>query len=435
MNETKNAKRGKRENVNQTPDGRWRYRVMGTYADGTKERISGCAPKDRNTKTAAREAMQAHLARMRLESSPTKEDVRNDNRAPAAAAEGAQAEARPSLASVAKPAMPTVNEFEPIYMARSAADNKEITVETKETSLKHIRRLVGHIPVDKFDYATTETFRQDLLKTRNSRVKYEVRTLALGYVNNVLKVFRNMINMAAEWYHFPPPKVPYAKRPREAESKFDFLTIEEYPAFVKAAGWCPRHQAMVVLAVDTGMRRGELLGLMRDRVDLENRTAHVCDNYVMGRGGKARTGLPKNKKARTMELSEAACAVLSAIMASHPHARVFCDDRGGPLSPSKIGRDLKKTAMRAKRERRGSTFGWHVLRHTFASHLAMRGAKLGKLQELLDHADIKTTMIYAHIVRGGGDAVKLLNERPGNDAVMGELARVWQKNDATPLAA
>lgn len=443
MSETKNAtQRRKRDNVYQTSDGRWRYRVMGTYADDSRVRISGCAPKDQNTKTAARQAMQAHLARMRFESPPPdtapvdaagkKEEPRNDNQAPGATAEGSASVTSPSLTVVTKRPIHTVNEFKAIYMAKCAADNKEITIETKEDAFVHICRLVGDTPVDGFDYATTESFRQALLRTRNGHVKCEERPISVTTVNNVLKVFRNMIYMAAEWHKFAPPKVPYAKRRNEEELDFDFLTFEEYARFIDAARWCRRHQTMVILAADTGMRRGELLGLHRDRIDLVNRSVYVCENYVKGRRGKGRTGLPKNGKPRTLPLTERATVALTEYLATHPHTRVFCNADGSPLDRDKIRGDLYKTCERAKL---GRKFGWHVLRHTFASHLVMRGLPLKALQELLDHADIRTTMIYAHVAKGmARDAVKLLDARPTGPATEEDLAKVWQKTDATPLA-
>lgn len=53
--------------------------------------------------------------------------------------------------------------------------------------------------------------------------------------------------------------------------------------------------------------------------------------------------------------------------------------------------------------------GWHSLRHTFASHLAMRGITMIALQQLLDHSSISTTMIYAHLSQSVlTNAIKLL---------------------------
>ena len=58
-----------------------------------------------------------------------------------------------------------------------------------------------------------------------------------------------------------------------------------------------------------------------------------------------------------------------------------------------VGEALWRAADRAGLGR----IGWHVLRHTFASHLVMRGASMKQVQKPLGHADIKMTMRYAHL--------------------------------------
>jgi site-specific recombinase XerD len=94
---------------------------------------------------------------------------------------------------------------------------------------------------------------------------------------------------------------------------------------------------------------------------------------------------------------------------SHRHLRgelVFCTDAGRMLTANECKHPLWRALKRASLRQ----IGWHVLRHTFASHLVMRGATLKAVQELLGHADIRMTMRYAHLSASARrEAVELLD--------------------------
>jgi integrase len=109
-------------------------------------------------------------------------------------------------------------------------------------------------------------------------------------------------------------------------------------------------------------------------------------------------------KSREIPLND---KVLTALK-RHRHLRgelVFCDE-GGRMLPKVCKWPMWSACKKAGLRR----IGWHVLRHTFASHLVMRGAPLKAVQELLGHSTIEMTMRYAHLspdVRR--DAVRLLD--------------------------
>ena len=91
---------------------------------------------------------------------------------------------------------------------------------------------------------------------------------------------------------------------------------------------------------------------------------------------------------------------------------MFCDGDGHMLSKGACKWPLRRACRRAGLRR----IGWHVLRHSFASHLVMRGAPLKAVQEMLGHSTIEMTMRYSHLspdVRR--DAVRLLDDAVPSD--------------------
>jgi integrase len=166
------------------------------------------------------------------------------------------------------------------------------------------------------------------------------------------------------------------------------------------------------------MRRGELVALRWQDVDLE--AGKVLVRQTIWRGI---IGLPKNHKPREIPLSANVVAMLKA----HRHLRgplVFCDAGGEYLRVNKLNRVMEAACKRAGLRH----IGWHVLRHTFASHLAMRNVPLKAVQELLGHASIQMTMRYAHLSPTVSRSAVDLLESPA-------VAAGWQRTNENSLVA
>jgi integrase/recombinase XerD len=129
---------------------------------------------------------------------------------------------------------------------------------------------------------------------------------------------------------------------------------------------------VIVLAMETGMRKGEIFGLERPRV-------------VFSRG-VIQLEMTKNGTRREIPMRQAVYDVLSEVLAALPtsETRLF---RGS------IRKAFESALERAQIE----DFRFHDLRHTFASWFMMRGGSIYALQQILGHKDIKQTMRYAHL--------------------------------------
>ena len=138
---------------------------------------------------------------------------------------------------------------------------------------------------------------------------------------------------------------------------------------------------MVLLSLNTGLRRGELFGLRWADIDLPHEMLTV-------RGPKAKSG-----NTRHIPLNEEARVVLEVWRAStvNPEALVFPARDGGPLD------NVRSSWAGVLRAAGVERFRWHDLRHTFASRLIMAGVDLNTVRELLGHSSYQMTLRYAHL--------------------------------------
>lgn len=300
--------------------------------------------------------------------------------------------------------VPTFAEFAARFMATyAAANNKASEVEAKSSILRvHLLQAFGTCTLDRIGVAEVEEYKASKLEANMARKS----------INNQLTVLRKILATAVEWRVIT--SVPQIKWLRTAAPEFDFLTFEEASRLISAAA--PDWRAAITIAIRTGLRQGELRALRWSDVDLD------AGRIVVRRAvWRDIISTPKNGRAREIPLSKQAVAALR----EHPR-------RGDVVFSAPDGSMLSKGAMRwplwnACKGAGLRRIGWHVARHTFASHLVMRGAPLKAVQELMGHSTIEMTMRYAHLSPDARrDAVQLLDVKEA-------VTLVWSTSKGTLL--
>lgn len=148
---------------------------------------------------------------------------------------------------------------------------------------------------------------------------------------------------------------------------------------------------MVLLSINTGLRRGEIFHLNWESINFNTKTLTV-------NGGKAKAG-----QTRHIPLNDEAILTLTK-WGNKNNGLVFPNKDGDPLD------NIKKSWGSLLKDAKITKFRWHDLRHHFASSLVMVGVDLNTVRELLGHADIRTTLRYAHLApEHKAEAVNLLN--------------------------
>lgn len=137
---------------------------------------------------------------------------------------------------------------------------------------------------------------------------------------------------------------------------------------------------MILLSINTGLRKGELLGLAWNNINFDLATLTVAGEIA------------KSGKTRYIPLNEEAIHVLKAWRKQTNGTLLIFPNKDG-----KQFNEIKKSWATILKIAEIEDFRWHDLRHHFASKLAMAGVDLNTIRELLGHADIKMTLRYAHL--------------------------------------
>lgn len=219
--------------------------------------------------------------------------------------------------------------------------------------------------------------------------RYKAKALDEGVsrktINNRLMIFNKCVWTAYEWLALPgsPPAIRWLKY---VPTVADYLSPDECSLLLSCAEGTVHE--MLLTALRTGMRQGELKGLQWSSIDWQSGSITVqhsrCD-YT----GELLS--PKNNRPRHIPMDADLQEIL--LKRRQDTGYVFVDVDGRPFDGKRLQRRLDAISKKAGLRK----IGWHTLRHTFASHLVLRGVPITAVQMLLGHASISTTMRYAHL--------------------------------------
>ncbi|MBI1805090.1 MAG: site-specific integrase [Ignavibacteriae bacterium] len=288
------------------------------------------------------------------------------------------------------PPEPSFREFsEKWYKTYVLTNNKYSTQTGKRSVLNvHLVPFFANMKLKEISSMHIEQFKA---------AKLEVGLAPLS-INGQLLILGKCLRCAQEWGELE--KVPKIKALKVPPQKFDFFSREESDRLLSAIA-DPMWYGMVLLAIRTGLRVGEIMGLEWSDVDIAAGKLAVRKSIVRGI-----VSSPKNNRERYLPLTPQLCNALSKIPRSN--GLLFQTKNGNPLRYHRLRKTLARFCKRAGLR----TIGWHRLRHTFASQLVGSGVSLKATQELLGHSDIRMTMRYAHLAPSALREAVLVLDQP-----------------------
>ncbi|MBI2061982.1 MAG: tyrosine-type recombinase/integrase [Nitrospirae bacterium] len=198
-------------------------------------------------------------------------------------------------------------------------------------------------------------------------------------VNRELTTLKHLFTKAVEWGELESSVAHKVKPLKRPPGRLRYLTLEKGKTLLAEcrASSSPHLYAVVLTAMHTGARRGELLSMTWEQVDSTNRAIKIIGT--------------KNGTVRVVPMTNEVKECLSSLPHHIKAGLVFFNKSG------KEYLDFKKGFHAAMKRAGIEGFRFHDLRHTYASWLAINGVDILTIKELLGHKEIKMTLRYAHL--------------------------------------
>lgn len=287
-----------------------------------------------------------------------------------------------------------------------------IATSVKPATLVNYRYVLEQLVIPVYGDAQLEDLRAGELQSwiNSLSSSHSRRTAALARA-----VMRQMMQSAVERGLLRRNPVLATKTPKQERQAISVWTPEEAARFLRSAEG-HRLYPLFVLALATGLRQGELLGLEWENVDLDARRIYV----VKQRSRVSGVAEPKTSRSvRSVDIDARTADILREhrrrqeedrrLLGLPPTPLVFASEAGTYLNPSNVVRTMRTLIRR-------SGVKWirfHDLRHTHATHLLLAGVNPKVVSERLGHASVGFTLdTYSHLLpsmqRQAAEAVSAL---------------------------
>ena len=307
----------------------------------------------------------------------------------------------------------TFEQYSEIFIKKYCEGNIGlVTINNYKRLLKYILPIIGHLKLHMINHVILD----DMYRKLKKGVKG--KELSYSAMYDYYKLINVMLNRAVYWELLnsnPNNKVQKPKKEKKKRKFYDLSQIKYLLSCLKNE--CIKYRALIMLALDSGARRGEICALRWPDINFETRTL-IIDNSL-----KIVDGIVDEENAKTCSsnriiiLSEATIEVMKEYKEWQDNYikemgskwkgtdRIFTDAFGGPMNPSTCYKIFTKIIKKYGLEH----IRFHDLRHTSASLLISEGINIKAVSERLGHSSINITLdIYTHIFEK--DRIKSANK-------------------------
>ena len=261
---------------------------------------------------------------------------------------------------------------------------------------RHIAPNIGRIPLEKLSAMDVQKLYRKLLtggRVARAESRNQPKGLSAKTVRNINQVISSAMNFAVAQRILAQNPCKAVALPKLEHKEMQTIPAAQLVAFLDEAKVSGVYE-LYYIELATGLRRGELLGLKWEDIDLTAGVIRVR-RQVSRIDGKIVEAPLKTKNAyRTVTISPQAVEVLNAQKAKTNDEYVFPSPSGGPISPDSVNNMLKRVLKRAGIPR----VRFHDLRHTFATLALQNGVDIKTVSGMLGHFSAGFTLdTYAHV--------------------------------------